>query len=191
MENKLSNFFYSFFKITKKETIKDPLKLSEELANMIAFLNRKVFDNEAVTVYLIPPNIKEWEDAPGNALYCSSEDYFAVLVKNIHQLTITSYNGLFGTAAHEVRHRFQAKYPDSILSENFLIKSFLIKKSIPGKIKNLMPDANLKLELDAMIIEEIVRNKCKGLSLEEILTNKTGEIVNIITCNEKTILNFI
>lgn len=167
--------------------------MSEDLANMIAFLNRKVFNNESVVVYVIPADNQEWEDVPGIVLYCSSEDYYAVLVKNVHKLTITTPDGLFGLAAHEVRHRFQKKHLDTVLSEEFLIKSYILDKSISTMIKDEILDANenFEWELDALVIEEIVRNKCQGLSLEEIVQCKTKEIVSVITCNEKNILNLI
>lgn len=164
-------------------------EIAENLANNIAFLSRSIFNNEEVPVYVIPSDNKEWADESGIAFYSRTDDYYAVIVKNIYKLKNTSACGLFGTATHEVRHRFQKKFPNSILSKEFLIKSNLLKEDFMSLISNLnknIPTQDFNLELDSMIIEEVVRNRCKDLTLEQIIENKTEEIVSFLKCNEST-----
>ena len=167
-------------------------KVAEDLGLKIAFLNRMVFNNQQIAVHIISPDADQWENAEGVAAYAAKNDSYVVLTKNIEKLSNMSEAGLFGTAAHEVRHRFQDKNPESILSQDFLIEKNILKKDALAKITSLnrnIPSHDLKMELDAMVIEELIRNTCKNLSLNEIVNDvKMKELVSILTSNENTFM---
>lgn len=159
-------------------------KIAQSLGNKIAYLNRAVFDNYMVPVYIIPAHNKEWEEETGITGYNSIDDFYVVLVKNINKLTIRTEAGLFGCAAHEVRHRFQKEFPNSILSKEFLIKLKLLNKHSLFEIHDLK-------ELDAIVIEEIIRKICGNLNLQQIIKKKTAEIISFLACDENNFLNLM
>lgn len=167
--------------------MKSNIEIAKDLAQKIAYLNRLVFNN-GVAVHVIPAGNKEWRDESGIALYNTKDDFYVVVTDNINKLTITTEAGLFGTAAHEVRHRFQHKNPSFILPQDFLTNEGFIANDAIARIIHLnknIPNIDLKLEIDSMVIEELVRKTCFGLSLEEILNEiKIKDIFSILICNK-------
>lgn len=179
---------FFFFKKSEQRILEDRAR---HLANMIAFINRLVFNNLSIPVKITPYSFNEdWFH--GVASYNHRDDEYWVNTRNLTEKRIFDMSdcGLFSIGGHEVRHRFQKLNPQSLISPGFLLEQQIIKQEDFSKMEKEL-GKEIYAEIDSQVVEEIIRNGCKGLGLSQILQTKTPEVTRILTCSEDNFLSCI
>jgi hypothetical protein len=177
-----------FFKRSEQKILEDRAK---HLALMISILNRAIFNNLSIPVKVTPYSFNEdWFH--GIASYNFRDDEYWVNTRNVTEKRLFDISdcGLFSVGAHEVRHRFQNKNPQSLLSPGFLLNQQIIKREDYLRMEQKL-GKEVYAEIDSHVIEEVIRNGCSGLNLKGILKEKIQHVTQIMTCNEQNFISRI